>query len=181
MRPQNLFLAVAAAVLATAQPQTVSIYFQPLTLAEIAPSLLAEVSYDASDPGASALISYEAPELPENAKLVRIGAYDQGESGWHTSVMVTSASNFGKGYSPHFVITVDAQGQYLGASVRGVRIDAGQTRDFGPQATVDITVKGKQPELNKPVVLSRRERRSSRRRRLYSKSMNYTCAPVRST
>lgn len=38
--------------------------------------------------------------------------------------------------------------------MRGVKIDAGHTRDFGPQALVVVTSAGKQPDLNKPVVLS---------------------------
>lgn len=42
----------------------------------------------------------------------------------------------------------------LGASVKGVKIDAGHTRDFGPQAVVVVQGAGKQPDLNKPVVLS---------------------------
>ena len=68
---------------------------------------------------------------------------------------VASAENFGKGYAPHFVVTVDDKGEeVLGVSVRGVRIDAGHTRDFAPQVVVVPTARGKQPDLNKPVVLS---------------------------
>jgi hypothetical protein len=67
---------------------------------------------------------------------------------------VTLAENFGKGYAPHFVVSVDGKGEVLGVSVRGVKIDAGHTRDFGPQVLVVPTVQGKQPDLNRPVVLS---------------------------
>lgn len=67
---------------------------------------------------------------------------------------MTSVENFSKGYAPHFVVTVDGKGDVLGASVRGVKIDAGHTRDFGPQAVVVVTGAGKQPDLNRPVVLS---------------------------
>ena len=42
----------------------------------------------------------------------------------------------------------------MGAALKGVRIDAGQTRDFGPKAVVLVDRLGSQPELNKPVVLA---------------------------
>lgn len=42
----------------------------------------------------------------------------------------------------------------LGVSVKSARIDAGQTRDFGPQVVVRATSRGKQAALNKPVVLN---------------------------
>ncbi|KAH8888292.1 hypothetical protein GQ53DRAFT_261845 [Thozetella sp. PMI_491] len=153
MRPQ-LFLALIAASLASAQPRVASIYLQPVTSQEAPPTLLAELSYDTTDPTTSEIASYDAPELPEDAKLVRIGIFDPATKQWQSSVSVASVDNFAKGYSPHFVLSVDTHGQYLGASVRGVRIDAGQTRDFGPQAVVVVGAQGKQPELNKPVVLS---------------------------
>lgn len=62
--------------------------------------------------------------------------------------------NFGKGYSPTLILSVDQKGDAFGAALKGVRIDAGQTRDFGPQALLLVTEPGKQPELNKPIVLS---------------------------
>ncbi len=143
-----------AATLASAAPRTASLYLQPVTSSNAAPTLIAELAYDTTDPGASEIASYEAPELPEDAKMVRIGVYDPAAKQWQSSVSVASVENFAKGYSPHFVLSVDTKGNYLGASVRGVRIDAGKTRDFGPQAAVVVTEHGKQPELNKPVVLS---------------------------
>lgn len=39
-------------------------------------------------------------------------------------------------------------------SCKSGKIDAGATRDFGPKIKVLKTVKGKLPELNRPVVLS---------------------------
>ncbi|KAK3321109.1 histone chaperone domain CHZ-domain-containing protein [Cercophora scortea] len=175
----RLFALLPALLAATlAESRTVSIFIQPITAPETTPSLLAEVRYEAveasspssaSEPTtpptttiASEVSSYEAPDLPEGAKLLRIGAYDEATGTWVSSTSVLSVDNFGKGYSPHFVLSVDGgddegnvdAGRVVGVACRGVRIDAGQTRDFGPQAVVVLTGKGKQPDLNKPVVLS---------------------------
>lgn len=159
-------LALLAAIpLASADPSTAEIYIQPIGSTS-SPVLLAEITYDISTPDASAAVtSYEAPELPETASLARIGLYDTRTGKWTGSTSVSSVENFGKGYSPHFLLNLDttkASGTdqednvatILGASLRGVRIDAGQTRDFGPQARLVLTARGKQPDLNKPVVLS---------------------------
>lgn len=42
----------------------------------------------------------------------------------------------------------------MGATVKSSRIDAGQTRDFGPKVKVRRVGRGVAPELNRPVVLS---------------------------
>ena len=157
---------VLSVLLAVASAATVPIYIQPVTVSETAPVLLAEISYDpttaaSTDPAAAAgtiaaeVTSYEPPEIPEGASLLRIGIYDKKTAQWTSPTSVLSTGNFAKGYSPHFVVTVDAGGRdSLGVACRGVRIDAGHTRDFGPQAAVVVAGRGKQPELNKPVVLS---------------------------
>ena len=67
---------------------------------------------------------------------------------------MTSAESFSKGYSPTLVLSLDAQGGVIGVSCKSGKIDAGQTRDFGPKVKVLKTAKGKLPELNRPVVLS---------------------------
>lgn len=163
MRLLTLASAVLAALpMISADAHTAQIYLQPIGDAST-PVPLAEVTYDITAPDTAAMVtSYEAPELPETASLVRIGLYDSRAKKWTGSTSVASVENFGKGYSPHFLLHVDAtrtRGDeehvtVLGASLRGVRIDAGQTRDFGPQAKLVLTGWGKQPELNKPVVLS---------------------------
>lgn len=148
--------------LAAAAERTASIYMQPITMPPQSaepdkPALLAQVRYGIPAPSDSEVVAYEAPELPADAKLVRIGVYDPAASRWTSSTSVASVENFGKGYAPHFVVTVDGVeegGEVLGVSIRGVKIDAGHTRDFGPQAVVVPTARGKQPELNRPVVLS---------------------------
>lgn len=156
---------LAASAFVSADPQTAQVYIQAVGSSS-APVPLAEITYDITTPEtATSVTSYEAPELPESASLVRIGLYDSRAKKWTGSTSVASVENFGKGYSPHFLLSVDAtkaagtgtEGEgvtVLGASLRGVRIDAGQTRDFGPQAKLVMTGRGKQPELNKPVVLS---------------------------
>lgn len=67
---------------------------------------------------------------------------------------MTSVGSFSKGYAPTFVLTLDAQGGVLGVACKSGKIDAGQTRDFGPKVQVLKSGTGKQPELNRPVVLS---------------------------
>ncbi|KAJ9129919.1 hypothetical protein NKR19_g10131 [Coniochaeta hoffmannii] len=163
MRLSSMAVALMGISLATAAERTASIYIQPVTSphssAEPKPALLAEVRYDTSLLSAPEVVTYEAPDLPTDddaaAKLLRLGVYDPSSARWASSTTVASAENFGKGYAPHFVVTVDGEGrEVLGVSVRGVKIDAGHTRDFGPQVVVVPTARGKQPDLNKPVVLS---------------------------
>lgn len=150
--------ALALASLASADERTAAVYIQPISSsqASAAPIPLAEIRYDTSAAASDAEVaSYEAPELPEDAGLVRVGVYDPAAKRWVSSVSVASVDNFSKGYSPTLVLSVNTDGsEVLGATLKGVRIDAGQTRDFGPQALVLVTKPGKQPELNKPVVLS---------------------------
>lgn len=163
MRLLTLASAVLAALpMISADAHTAQIYIQPIGDGST-PVPLAEVTYDIAAPDTAAMVtSYEAPELPETASLVRIGLYDSRAKAWTGSTTVASVENFAKGYSPHFLLHVDATKtkgdeehvRVLGTSLRGVRIDAGQTRDFGPQARLVLTGHGKQPELNKPVVLS---------------------------
>lgn len=155
MRLSICLLNLMAAALVSAEQKTAGVFIQPiLPSAAPAPTLLAEVSFDTADPSTAEIASFEAPEIPEGAELVRIGIYDVAASRWLSSTSVTAVDNFSKGYSPTIVVSVDAAGRFLGASCRGVRIDAGQTRDFGPQAVVVVSAAGKQPDLNKPVVLS---------------------------
>ncbi|KAK7746921.1 hypothetical protein SLS53_002109 [Cytospora paraplurivora] len=162
MRAFTLASAVlAVASLASAEPKAVPIYVQPIdSNSNASPVPLAEVTYDNDTPeGSAAVTYYDAPELHPSVSLVRIGIYDSKAHKWLGSTSVTSVENFGKGYAPHIVLSVDAtngdgEGEVLGASLRGVKIDAGQTRDFGPQAKVVTKIVGKQPELNKPIVLS---------------------------
>ncbi|KAI1210402.1 uncharacterized protein F4807DRAFT_423287 [Annulohypoxylon truncatum] len=149
--------ALALASFASAADRTAAIYIQPVTRSPGAPAPLAEIRYDPALAAATAdaeITSYEAPEIPEEAQLVRVGVYDPSAKRWTSSTSVASADNFAKGYSPTLILSLDAKGDVFGAALRGVRIDAGQTRDFGPQVLVRPTLPGKQPELNKPVVLS---------------------------
>lgn len=166
-------LAAATTALASADPRVAPVYIQPVASSSSQqPTLLAELAIpDPSTSSASSststttpaeVLTYESPDLdfpsdsPEQQQqpqLLRIGVYDPSARQWLSSTSVLSAANFDKGYAPHFVVSVDAAGNYLGVLCRGVRIDAGQTRDFGPQAVVVSTEKGAQPVLGKPVVL----------------------------
>ncbi|KAI1633917.1 hypothetical protein F4809DRAFT_643955 [Biscogniauxia mediterranea] len=148
-------VAFSLASLASADGQTAAaIYIQPVSQSPSAPALLAEIQYDPAAASEAEIVSYEAPELPEDAKLVRIGVYNPSSKQWESSTSVASVENFSKGYSPTVILSVDQKGAVVGVALRGVAIDAGQTRDFGPQAMVLTTQPGKQPDLNKPVVLS---------------------------
>ncbi|KAL1875347.1 hypothetical protein VTK73DRAFT_10081 [Phialemonium thermophilum] len=155
MRFFDFSLAITlGSALVCAESRTATIFVQPVTPTEARPSLLAEISYDFIEGSEAIVLKYEAPELPDEAHLVRVGVYDPAVSEWLSSTSVASVDNFGKGYSPHLTVTTDVDGRYLGASFKGVGIDAGETRDFGPQVNVVVTEHGKQPDLNKPVVLS---------------------------
>lgn len=167
MRIPTILAALAAVTLTVALQNHVLLYYQPISAADTPKPLpLAEVQFDVVTPESAAVVSYEAPDLPLDASresdaesesgtnLVRIGLYDPKNSAWISSTSVTAASTFSKGYSPHLLLTVDTDGTVVGAAARGVRIDAGVTRDFGPQAIVHVTGKGKTPEAGKPVVLT---------------------------
>lgn len=155
MRIASLFSALCAASLTLADPRSAQIYIQPVLSHLTKPTPLAEISYDPITPSSSQIITYEAPELPEDATLIRIGQYDTRSATWLSGTTVASVENFSKGYSPNIILTVDQRrGDVLSAALKGVAIDAGQTRDFGPQAKVVVEGPGKMPDLNKPVVLS---------------------------
>ncbi|KAM6538570.1 hypothetical protein FALCPG4_000438 [Fusarium falciforme] len=154
MRITTLLSTICAAALAAAEPRTAQIYVQPVHSSASAPVPLAEVAYDVAALSSTEVISYEAPELPEGVSLVRIGLYDTKSSQWISGTTAASADNFGKGYAPTVMLSVDSAGDVRSVAFKGVRIDAGQTRDFGPKAVVFADKKGSQPELNKPVVLS---------------------------
>ena len=147
--------------------RTATVYIQPITPPSSAvpiPSLLAELQYPASastSPGSEqpSVISYEAPDLDSSSSspssLAKIGTYDPVSKQWSSSTSVVSTKNFRKGYSPHFLLSVGDGGDVVSVTLKGVRIDAGQTRDFGPQVVVRRTDEGGvEPSLGKNVVLS---------------------------
>lgn len=114
------------------------------------------------------ILAYEAPDLEDDNDnndeqqqlLFRTGVYDPAAKRWASPTTVLSARNFAKGYAPHIELLSAGEGEeeggFLGVTCRGVAIDAGQTRDFGPQAVLvrGAARQGAQPALGKPVVLS---------------------------
>ncbi|GJD02053.1 cyclin-dependent protein kinase regulator pho80 [Colletotrichum higginsianum] len=145
MRATTLLSAFFAATLAAAETRLAKVYIEPVSPTPQTPALLAEIDPD---------LSAGANEGPV-PKLVRIGIFDPSTSEWTSSVSVASTENFDKGYAPNIILSVDGVSEeVVGAGLKGVRIDAGATRDFGPQAVMRVSVQGKTPELNKPVVLS---------------------------
>jgi hypothetical protein len=161
MRAASL-VALAGAALVTASQRIAQVYYQPITAAEATPLPLADVTFDPFSPSTASVSSYEAPDLltafeehpAGEEQLVRIGLWDPKRGAWISSVGVASAATFTeKGISPHITLHVDEAGRVLGAGARGVGIDAGQTRDFGPQAVITVARDGKGVEVGKPVVL----------------------------
>ncbi|KKA27215.1 hypothetical protein TD95_003330 [Thielaviopsis punctulata] len=156
MKLSSIVAGLMAAAAAHAM-HTADIFLQPVpSTSDQAPALLARVHYDISDPSAASasIVAWEAPELGDDAELVRIGVWDAAAAQWQSSTTVAGVENFDKGFSPSVLLSVDQRGNILGATVKGVRVDAGQTRDSAPRAVVLVSHTGKQPELNKPVVLS---------------------------
>ena len=178
MKLQSLLAAVLAATAnlasgsASENDRVASIFIQPVSSPDTSPTLLAELAVpkiestsSSSDSTTSSsttpaeVLSYEAPDLSDSEsqqqqQLLRIGVYDPTTKRWTSPTSVMSAANFAKGYAPHFVLSEGGDGSYLGVVCRGVAIDAGHTRDFGPQAVVVRTAAGAQPALGKPVVLN---------------------------
>ncbi|KAI1311688.1 hypothetical protein F5Y03DRAFT_286163 [Xylaria venustula] len=157
MRPATISSRLAALVwasIASASEYTATVYIQAVTASPAIPVPLAELQFDTLAPSEAQVVTYEAPELPDETKLVRVGVYDPAAGQWASSTSVASINNFDKGYSPTLILSVEKYGEPISAAIRGVQIDAGQTRDFGPKAMVLVTAAGKQPDLNKPVVLS---------------------------
>lgn len=156
MKLTTVISSLAFAGFASAVERTAAIYVQPVLSSAPAPVLLAEVTYDSYLPLEASIASFEFPELDSfgDAKNLRVGVYSPYTKSWESSTSVASVQNFGKGYSPHVILSVDQSGDVLGAALKGVRIDAGQTRDFGPKAVVRVTEKGEQVALNKPIKLS---------------------------
>lgn len=180
----TLFFSGLAALtgFAAANERTVPVYIQPVTVSPPAPVLLGEVVYDAAllagadSASAAKVTSFEYPsdllspesegdfgdETNQRAEVprhVRVGAWDPAAKAWASSTSLASTANFDKGFAPHFVVTVDStgltgSGDVVGVVLKGVRIDAGQTRDFGPQVVLRTAEPGSQIELNKPVLLS---------------------------
>lgn len=155
MRIATLLSALCALAVARAEQRTAQVYVQPIQASAPSPAPLAEVFYDYdAATSTSRIVSYEAPDLPESVELVRIGLYDPKSAKWLSGTTVAAAANFDKGFAPTVLLTVDVRGDVISAALKGVKIDAGQTRDFGPASMVFGEKEGKQPELNKPVVLS---------------------------
>jgi hypothetical protein len=133
---------------------TTSVCLQSITSnpAPIIP--LAEIQYDPFTLTAE-LISFDAPELPSEASLVRIGICSTATQVWKSSTSVTLVDGFSKGYAPIIVLSLDTHGDAIGVTYKSVKVDAGHTRDFGPKVKVVKMTMGKRPELNRPTVVSK--------------------------
>lgn len=133
--------------------QTAAISVQAISSSNTPITPLAEIAYNPSTLS-SELGSFEVPHIPADTKLLRVGIYDAATSQWRSSTSVTSVEMFEKGYAPTIVLSLDAQGDVIGVSLKGGSIDAGQTRDFGPRVKVLKMGKARAPLLNKPKIVS---------------------------
>ncbi|CAD6505673.1 BgTH12-01163 [Blumeria graminis f. sp. triticale] len=105
--------------------------------------------------------SYEIPDLSsltckenlEEAKHLRVGIYDPLTATWTSSTTITSAVTFAKGYSPIIVLSLNKDVKVVSVSIKSHKIDAGQTRNFGPKLRVMSMKGGVRPTLLKPVIL----------------------------
>jgi hypothetical protein len=114
----------------------------------------AEIQYDPFALSAE-FVTFDAPEVGSEANLIRIGICDTATQVWKSSTSVTSADSFSKGYAPFIILSLDRHGDVIGVTCRSVKVDAGHTRDFGPKVKVVKMTKGKRPELNRPIVVSK--------------------------
>ena len=112
------------------------------------------------------VLEYEAPELPAGTRLVRVGAWDAAAGSWTSAVSVAGAENFARGYAPTLALTTttttvlaspsgdeEEEVVVVGVALKGVAVDAGHTRDFGPKAVLLRAQPGRQVDLGKPVLL----------------------------
>lgn len=135
--------------------QSAAIFVQAISSSNSPITLLAEITYDPLALS-SELSSFEVPDTPDDATLLRVGIYDTASSQWKSPTSVTSAEMFAKGYAPTIVLSLDAQGDVIGVSLKAGSIDAGQTRDFGPRIKLLKMGKAKVPSLNKSKTVSDR-------------------------
>jgi len=155
MRFLAILVALCAPVFSASSDliDSTTVYIQSVESSSTPVIPLAEIKYNPSTLSAE-FASFDAPELPPGSKLLRVGVYDVATSSWKSSTSTTSAGSFAKGYSPTLVLSLDAQGGVIGVSLKSGKIDAGQTRDFGPKVKILKTAKGPAPALNRAVVLS---------------------------
>jgi hypothetical protein len=153
----HLVLFWAIIVSAAFGSSTISVIVCVQSIGSTSPDLtsLAEIRYNTSN---AEFLSYEAPYFSPQTSLVRIGICDTTGQSWLSSLTVTSAESFSKAYSPNIVLSLDTQGNIIGAACRGVKVDAAHTRDFGPKVKVVQMKEGKKPDLNKPILASKEGR-----------------------
>lgn len=163
MKLPCLFISfLTCAITAQSTKKTAVICLEPIDVVNsYQPTKLATISHD-SFTFDTELSSYETPILSElvledhpehNIKYFRVGIYDVATASWTSSTTLTSVETFAKGYSPTFTVNFNREGIIDSVSVKGHKIDAGATRDFGPKIKVERMSKGPKPYLNKPIIL----------------------------
>jgi hypothetical protein len=133
---------------------TTTVCLQSIASTSLPITPLAEIQYDPFTLSAE-FVTFDAPELSSEANLIRIGVCDTATQVWKSSTSVTSVDSFSKSYAPIIILSLDTHGDVIGVTCKSVKVDAGQTRDFGPKIKVVKMTKGKRPELNRPIVISK--------------------------
>lgn len=158
----HFFLLLSACVRALAAEssrETISISLQPISVIDYKPINIASITLDPLNLDTEVSF-YEKPDFSEafeeqstpKIRYFRLGIYDAMTKTWKSSTTITSVDSFSKGYSPTFILSLNTKGAVIGVSVKSHRIDAGQTRDFGPKIKTMRMKNGPKPSLNKPVV-----------------------------
>lgn len=149
-------LAIVAAASGNADDSstTITVCLQSIATPPLPIVHLAEIHYDSSTLIAE-LASFDAPELSSEVNLVRIGICNTATHAWKSSTSVTSTESFNKGYAPIIVLSLDTHGDVIGVTCKSGKVDAGQTRDFGPKTKVVKMSNARRPDLNRPQLLSK--------------------------
>lgn len=145
----------ATALAATDLIDSTIISIQAVSTTPQPPTVLAEIQYNPSTLSAS-LSSYSPPDLSlaSQLQLYRVGVYDEANEQWKSATSSVSVATFEKGIRQTIVLNLDGQGGVLGVGVKGAVIDAGTSREFGPQVRVRGMGKSRPVVLNQPVKLS---------------------------
>lgn len=147
-------MAVARTQSHTDYPSTAVVSIQPIgaSVSQVYP--LAHIHYN-PDTLEAVIDSYDAPSVAPDAGLARVGIFNEVANTWVSSTSVLSMENFTKGYAPVITLSLGPGGDIIGISCKSEKIDAGQTRDFGPKVAIRGATDGETPNLNRPIALSK--------------------------
>lgn len=118
------------------------------------PSILARITYDPVSLS-SEVVSYQPPADNARDSLVRVGLYTTTATNpkqW-TGSLVSSSSLIGGGHHPTFRLHLGPANEVYHVSLAASSDSRTQSRGSGPQVELVPSTPGKQPHLNRPVVV----------------------------